>query len=818
MISIAFSISSIIIITILIIVYFFKGRIKTEETTIFSSILICTYIGLFLELLSFILLKAGHDDNSLWFIVVSKIILVYFYVWASLFSMYINVSANSSKLNKLYNYSIPIGSIILLILPIDFIKENGMVIPGGLASKFVYFAIGFFIALSLFKMFTCKEKNWKKFVPLISFIIFMTISTIIQYYNPSFIFTDIIFATIIYIMFFTIENPDVKMLEQMELAKDQAEKANRAKTDFLSSMSHEIRTPLNAIVGFSDCIMEASSLGEAKENAKDIVNASQTLLEIVNGILDISKIEAGKLEIINTPYNAPETFEELAKLITPKMHEKGLDFTYSIAPDLPTTLFGDHANIKKIVTNLLSNACKYTERGYVHYEVNCVNANGVSKLIISVEDSGRGIKKENIDKLFTKFQRLDEDRNTTIEGTGLGLAITKQLIELMGGRIIVHTVYGEGSKFTVVLNQKIEANEVEEKKHVKTTLDLHDVRILMVDDTPLNLKVGCKLLERYNANHIVTCDSGFECIEKIQRGEVYDLILLDDMMPRMSGVETLKKLKEIPGFKIPTVALTANAITGMREKYLADGFDDYLAKPIEKEQLIQVVNQILGRSMTEEINVQKVNESISTTETVRDDEIISVENMEKDSPSFDNNGIIPVEEDKVEMLENQDTENVKEESPIPVDVLEGINPNPVVDLVPVVDLNVGSVQQEGYDRSYLEKNGVDVNHALELLGDMDMYNMTISDFMKEVEEKWNRIVEYRNSNNMPDYAIEVHSLKSDCKYLGFMTLADIAYQHELKSKENDLFFVQDHFAELEEEYKKVLEIARKYVENNPVSE
>ena len=192
--------------------------------------------------------------------------------------------------------------------------------------------------------------------------------------------------------------------------------------------------------------------------------------------------------------------------------------------------------------------------------------------------------------------------------------------------------------------------------------------------------------------------------------------------------------------------------------------------------------------------------------------------MEKDSPSFDNNGIIPVEEDKVEMLENQDTENVKEEPPIPVDVLEGINPNPVVDLVPVVDLNVGSVQQGGYDRSYLEKNGVDVNHALELLGDMDMYNMTISDFMKEVEDKWNRIVEYRNSNNMPDYAIEVHSLKSDCKYLGFMTLADIAYQHELKSKENDLFFVQEHFAELEEEYKKVLEIARKYVENNPVNE
>lgn len=807
-------------------IYFSKESVENYDNKLYRRILVITIIGLLIDIIQYCAIKYGFPNFCI--LVFNKLFLVYINIWTFLFTCYVfNIGNKDFKykdgfLYRFTRFSFITFIVLGLLLPIHYYHNNQIIYSYGLAANVTYFA-GFFysaimIIVMIFNYRSVDSASKKKYVPMFLFLLLGFLEAIVQIIRPDILLLSSLETFVTILTFFFIENPDVKMLEQMELAKDQAEKANRAKTDFLSSMSHEIRTPLNAIVGFSDCIMDASSLGEAKENAKDIVNASQTLLEIVNGILDISKIEAGKLDIINTPYNAHETFEELAKLITPKMHEKGLDFTYSIAPDLPTTLFGDHANIKKIVTNLLSNACKYTERGYVHYEVNCVNANGVSKLIISVEDSGRGIKKENIDKLFTKFQRLDEDRNTTIEGTGLGLAITKQLIELMGGRIIVHTVYGEGSKFTVVLNQKIEANEVEEKKHVKTTLDLHDVRILMVDDTPLNLKVGCKLLERYNANHIVTCDSGFECIERIQRGEVYDLILLDDMMPRMSGVETLKKLKEIPGFKIPTVALTANAITGMREKYLADGFDDYLAKPIEKEQLIQVVNQILGRSMTEEINVQKVNESNSATGTIRDDEIISVENMEKDSSSFDNNGIIPVEEDKVEMLENQDTENVKEESPIPVDVLEGINPNPVVDLVPVVDLNVGGVQQEGYDRSYLEKNGVDVNHALELLGDMDMYNMTISDFMKEVEDKWKRIVEYRNSNNMPDYAIEVHSLKSDCKYLGFMTLADIAYQHELKSKENDLFYVQDHFAELEEEYKKVLEIARKYVENNPVSE
>ena len=798
-------------------VYFSKEKINTIENRIYSMILVVTIYGLaydFLQLFLSGILNVGI------LVVINKGFLIYVTAWAVLFSLYVINIGNKDCIHFVKEHLIvwSLCIIMIIILPESYeINSTGIPIVSGpallFAFGFVFLVIICLLINTILKMFKNSNTNKIKYVPLFALLFFGSAGTIIQHFYPDILLTTPIESFITILTFFFIENPDVKMLEQTELAKEAAEKANRAKTDFLSSMSHEIRTPLNAIVGFSDCIMDAKDLGEVSEDAEDIINASQTLLEIVNGILDISKIEAGKLEIINTPYNAHETFEELAKLITPKMHEKGLDFTYSIAPDLPTTLFGDHANLKKIVTNLLSNACKYTEHGYVHYEVNCVNTNDVSKLIISVEDSGRGIKKDDVDKLFTKFQRLDEDRNTTIEGTGLGLAITKQLIELMGGKIILHTVYGEGSKFTVVLNQRIESGEVEENHHLRTTLDLHDVRILMVDDTPLNLKVGCKLLEKYNANHVVTCESGFECLEKIQRGEVYDLILLDDMMPRMSGVETLKKLKEIPGFNIPTVALTANAITGMREKYLADGFDDYLAKPIEKDQLILVINQILGRSATEEINVQEVRDR-SASLPVRGDEVINVNDFEK-------NDIIPVEEDVEKMLgdqvDNEQTEVLTDESPIPVDVMEGINPNPVVDLVPVVDINTSKVSNEdGYDRKYLEKNGVDVNHALELLGDMDMYNMTISDFVKDVEEKWNRIVEYRNNNNMPDYAIEVHSLKSDCKYLGFMKLADIAYQHELKSKENDLFFVQDHFTELEEEYKKVLEIAKEYAEHNPV--
>ena len=838
---------SLIYIVLLTIIYFSKKRITNIETKIYNKLLVVDIVGLFLEFACCMTVSGIVDVDILKYIV-NKSFLIFILSWVFLFSKYtIAVSfQNNSKLavsiNNKYNMFSKLFFIIylffaaaILLLPISYYFDGVYVYSYGLSANFLFVATGIFVITTLICVFlNIKSTPRKKIIPMFIFLLFITLTMLFRLVNPGVLLINATTTFVTVLMYFTIENPDVKMIQELEVAREQADKANRAKTDFLSSMSHEIRTPLNAIVGFSDCIMDAQNLGEAKENAKDIVNASQTLLEIVNGILDISKIEAGKIEIVNSKYNAPETFLELAKLITPKMNEKGLDFTYNIASDLPDTLFGDHANLKKIVTNLLSNACKYTERGYVHYEVNCVKNNGVCKLIISVEDSGRGIKKENVDKMFTKFQRLDEDKNTTIEGTGLGLAITKQLIELMGGRIILHTVYGEGSKFTVVLNQKIETADAVIAKKVKDTLDLNNVRIMLVDDTALNLKVATKLLEKYNANQVVTCSSGFECLDRIKRGEVYDLILLDDMMPKMSGVETLHQLKQIPGFNVPTVALTANAISGMREKYLRDGFDDYLAKPIEKDQLVIVVNQLLGRSVTEDISTVEINKAVENT-NIRSEEIPKVEDMEKAEEA--RSDIIPVEENIEEVLgdqldrnyEDKDTElkeNVEVDHIEEVEQLEeNVNPMEIkpIETVPVVDINpietiekVENVDAGNYDRSYLESNGVDVNHALELLGDMDMYNMTISDFMKEVEEKWNRIVDYKNSNNMPDYAIEVHSLKSDCKYLGFMTLADIAYEHELKSKENDSNFVNENFARLEEEYKKVLEIARTYADHNPV--
>ena len=397
-------------------------------------------------------------------------------------------------------------------------------------------------------------------------------------------------------MYFTIENPDMKLINELNIAKDQAIKANNAKSEFLSSMSHEIRTPLNAIVGFSQALSEEDINDNAKDEVKDIMMASNSLLELVNGILDISKIESGKIEIVNTEYQFKNIYDELVILAKARMGDKPLDFRCHYDEDIPSVLYGDYTRVKQVILNILTNAVKYTREGYIDFSVSSVRKDDICRLIISVEDSGIGIKQENIPKLFTKFERLDLEKNITIEGTGLGLAITKKLVELMNGTIVVQSIYGKGSKFTIAIDQRVVHKEVVvEKREEKKVSEVHAEgrKVLIVDDNKINLKVASRLLENYKLD-ITTVESGALCIDKVN-SNTYDLILMDDMMPNMSGVETLHKLKEIDGFASPVVALTANAVTGMKEKYLNDGFDDYLAKPINRDELNNIVAKYLNK-------------------------------------------------------------------------------------------------------------------------------------------------------------------------------------------------------------------------------
>ena len=567
------------------------------------------------------------NSSTLTLVIFNKIYLLFLYLWISLLSYYTLYVSYVKRTNKdYYKYRkrficfIIITELLILLSPIEISLSETGAVATGLSVNIIYTLAILFGVLDIISILIDHKNIFsKKYYPIYILILLGLITVGIQFLSPTInylINPSTVFITLV--MYFTIENPDVKMLEQVSIAKENAEKANHAKTDFLSNMSHEIRTPLNAIVGFSESLKEDNLPSSAKEKVDDIIMASNNLLEIVNGILDISKIEANKLEIINKEYDIKAILDELVALTQARIGDKGLDFRVNIDQSIPRILYGDSSRLKQIYLNILTNAVKYTKEGYIDFTVSTVIKENVCRLIVSVEDSGIGIKNENIDKIFSKFERLDVEKQQTIEGTGLGLAITKKLVDLMHGKIVVQSVYGQGSKFTVSIDQRIIAVEPLKQKETVISdskmINANGARLLIVDDNELNIKVAITLLKKYNFD-IDSSTSGGLCLEKINKGEKYDMILLDDMMPKLSGKETLERLKQIKGFNTPVIALTANAITGMKEEYLEAGFDDYLAKPIEQSELERVVRQFLNKKNSNETNTTLKNNITSVINT-----------------------------------------------------------------------------------------------------------------------------------------------------------------------------------------------------------
>ena len=592
--------------------FFRKKHIQSKELDIFKGLIVLNFIGLVLEIVLNISVLLIKQQNII-IDILGKLLLVYFLLFTSLFLIYtftVSLKEETYKKNKNYITTlicilVTICIILIVLLPINF-KYVQQPYSYGPAVDILYVFAGIeIITIIAILLINFKRIKKVKLLPLIIYVIGTIIATVIQKLNPALTLSTFVESILLFIMYHTIENPDVKMLEEVSIAKEQAEKANTAKSEFLSNMSHEIRTPLNAIVGFSESLKEDKLTDESREKVNDIITASQNLLEIVNGILDISKIEANKLEIINKEYEPAEMFKELISLTRARIGDKGLDFQVNIDETIPSVLYGDNARIKQIILNILTNAVKYTKEGYVTFTVSSVLKDNVCRLIISVEDSGIGIKQESISKLFSKFERLNVEKQLTIEGTGLGLAITKKLLDLMNGTIIVQSIYGQGSKFTISIDQRIISLDKPLDKQPavsqSTIVDANGAKLLIVDDNEMNIKVAMTLLKKYHFD-IDYCNSGLACLAKIRDNQKFDIILLDDMMPRMSGKETLAKLKEEKGFNTPVIALTANALTGMKEEYLNAGFNDYLSKPIEKPELERVIKEFIMKDTKENIN------------------------------------------------------------------------------------------------------------------------------------------------------------------------------------------------------------------------
>ncbi len=390
-------------------------------------------------------------------------------------------------------------------------------------------------------------------------------------------------------------------MEELEKEKQIAERSNRAKSDFLANVSHEIRTPINAVLGMNEMILRETRSKTIKGYAYNIEGAGKSLLALINDLLDFSKIESGKMELVEAPYELSSALNDVSNMIWFKANQKKLDFQVHVSDKIPDKLYGDVVRVKQVLTNILNNAVKYTEIGSVTFEAGCFRTGPYMVMLeFTVRDTGIGIKEEDKNKLFTKFSRVDLQKNNTIEGTGLGLVITENLLELMGGDISLESEYGKGSCFKVRIPQKVMGTEMignfrekfekslKENAVYKESFIAPSARILAVDDTAINLTVIEGLLKKTQVK-IDTALSGKEALRKV-KNNVYDLIFLDFRMPEMDGIETLEAMKAMSetenlNLKTPVICLTANAIVGARDTYIKAGFDDYLTKPVDYERL-----------------------------------------------------------------------------------------------------------------------------------------------------------------------------------------------------------------------------------------
>ena len=612
-------------ISLLAIMYFSKKNMNNYENKIYKHILVWSIINLIFYLIGSIPYytnPALYNDDT-FTIITAKLTGCSTVVWFTYFALYIQIVSKENKKKKSFILNNKYAPIIIQILVIiigllafafqmgRMQDPNGDTFIGGIAAIYYWSVSALSVLISIITLLVnIRGVPFKKAFPLLLITFFLPAS-IIANGMLSLAVLPLALTLVSYLMYFTIENPDLKLINELTLAKNQAEQASNAKSDFLSSMSHELRTPLNAIVGLSQMINTNDNLEDIHTDSQDIIIASENLLELVDGILDINKLEANQMELTNANYHPKEIINDLIKMIDVRIGEKNIQLRTDFSKDLPYELYGDKEKIKRIISNLLTNAVKYTEEGYVDFNIACTNIKDKCNLRITVTDTGRGISEERIPELFTKFNRLESDKDSDIQGTGLGLAITKSLIDLLGGKISVNSTEGVGTTFMVTLTQDIitESSPVQEEEiHSKTEVtnvtnnEINNQntednqpnnrkKLLVVDDNKLNLKVASKLLENFDFD-VETSNSGFECIDKINNQNKYDLIFMDIMMPDMDGVETMKKLKNM-SLKTPIVALTADAVEGSRERYLEEGFDDYVAKPIDQMTLEETLHKLL---------------------------------------------------------------------------------------------------------------------------------------------------------------------------------------------------------------------------------
>ena len=585
--TIFFTISSLLYSSLLMIAYFSKDRIKTPENKIYSRLIIINFIGIILEI--FCTIFAGYaKENIIFYTILNKLFLIGLIVWGAVFGSYVflisSAKKNEEELKKymknvlrLYITLIIIIAILVAVLPVYFNYRNNYVMYSyGPAVDVVY--SGIFI--TIFLTIICLIKNFKniiskKYLPIYAYLFVGTIITFIQKMMPELLLAITMDTFITVIMYFTIENPDKKLLQEIHASKKMADEANEEKSMLIYNMMGEIKDIAKDINISSNNILDSNNIEENKYYAREIISSNNKLYNMSDKIYNIDKIELNKIKTVKTKYNIKLLLKEIVSMYKTKIETKNIEFRINIDNNLPVSLYGDSINLKKALSTIIDSSYNNTKEGFIELSVNTIIKHDVCRLIIKIEDSSIGIKTEEIEEVNTEGNIYN----------------AKKLIAALGGTLLLTSRYNEGTVVTIILDQKINITNKKEKKDYTKYLD--NKKILLVDDNESSLKLINKILTKYHIK-VETTNLGKKALDKIRKGSKYDLILLDEEMPYMNGEEVLKKLKEIKGFNTKVLLLTKNNNIEYTEEYKENNFDDYILKPIDKNTLIEKINTLVN--------------------------------------------------------------------------------------------------------------------------------------------------------------------------------------------------------------------------------
>ena len=587
-----FIFNALVYIILLMFIYFSKRRYKSKENKIYSILIITSFIGVLLELGCRLTIPLLNEIPKTTFLI-NKLYLVYLLTWVTLLSLYTFIIVKNpqskfkyTKILIIMTYIINI--IIIFYLPINYYNDGELMYTYGLSVYWVYILSFIYIMISIIKILLSKTNlKDKKLIPIIAFIIIGTITTIIQLINPGMLLATSMETFVTVLMYFTIENPDMKMLEEVNKAKKISDNANQEKSMFLFNMTKEIRNISRNIDDHADNILsevtkEETNIENIGDNAREIKYDISKFNTMTNDILDISNIDASNIKIYNTKFNIKLIIKGLVSIYKEKCQEKGLEFRTDIASDIPEYLYGDSINLKKVMITLLDNAIKYTNNGYVELNVNFVKKIDICRLIISIEDSGIGIKPEELDTIF--YKKKEELNRNNLKNN---LYTAKKIITMMEGTIIANSDYNKGTTMKIVLDAKIVPTK--ENVYIK---EYDNKKILLVDDSETCEKIIKKILRGSNIT-IERTEYGKYCLDKIRSKEKYDLILIKDELKPLDGYTIMTKLQEIRNFNIPCILLTKNTKVEYDDSYQKYGFKDYIIKSNDKNKILNTLDKYL---------------------------------------------------------------------------------------------------------------------------------------------------------------------------------------------------------------------------------